>query len=149
VIKSFDADLEDNGYCQKIKKRKTHKRCSNNKGTGRRPCFRLRGNEKRIIGAWDNQTNDEDTADVENNNTPKCPSNGSWDVFAGVFSLKTSWSAKLVLKTFFLTSPTVTWVTTISQQNKKVHALRTHSDQFSADICKKRIGEGSPKSEEN
>lgn len=148
MIKSFDADLEDNGYRQKIKKRKTHKRCSNNKGTGCCPCFRLRSNEKRIIGAWDDQTNDKDTANVENHNTPKCSSNSSWDVFPGVFSLKTSWSAKLVLRTFFLTSPTVTWVTT-SQQNKKIHVLHTHSNQFSADICKKRIGEGSPKSEEN
>jgi hypothetical protein len=133
----------------KKSREKTHKRCSNHKGTGSRSCFRLGGNEKRIIGTWDDQTNDENTADVENYNTPKCSSNGSWDVFAGVFSLKKSWSVKLVSRTFFLTSPTVTWVTTISQKNKKVHVLRTHSDQLSAHVCKEGIGEGCPKSEEN
>ena len=44
------------------------------------------GNEKVVVGPWYDETNDENTADVEDQDTPEGPPDGNWDIPSRVLS---------------------------------------------------------------
>ena len=44
------------------------------------------GNEEVLVGSWDDETNDENTADIEDQDTPERPPDGNWDVPSGILS---------------------------------------------------------------
>ena len=44
------------------------------------------GNEEVLVGSWNDETNDENTANIEDQDAPECPPDGDWDVPSGILS---------------------------------------------------------------
>ena len=64
----------------------TNQSGGNDEGGGSSSNLLTVGNEEVLVGSWDDEANDENTADVEYQDTPERPPDGNWDVPSGILS---------------------------------------------------------------